>query len=151
MIKIRNYVDVDFHVSFWRHFVKTLLTLGYLYIRDIFLRSAETLNALTNATWVTFSLHSVLLFFVSGWCRRKRKFVSPGRSLRAARRARQISLSAAGTEPSRRGGDASSACNGSVVTGAGSVGGYNWAELQRQGGSTGGSAYRCGRVVHCPT
>lgn len=122
MIKIRNYVDVDFHVSFWRHFVKTLLTLGYLYIRDIFLR--------------------VLLFFVSGWCRRKRKFVSPGRSLRAARRARQISLSATGgTEPSRRGGDASSACNGSVVTGAGSVGGYNWAELQRQGGSTGGSAY----------
>ena len=44
MIKIRNYVDVDFHVSFWRHFVKTLLTLGYLYIRDIFFRSAETLN-----------------------------------------------------------------------------------------------------------
>ena len=97
---------------------------------------------------VTFSLHSVLLFFVSGWCRRKRKFVSPGRSLRAARRARQISLSATGTEPSRRGGDASSACNGSVVTGAGSVGGYNWAELQRQGGSTGGSAYRCGTLSH---
>ena len=83
------------------------------------------------------SFQSVVLFFVSGWCRRKRKFVSPGRSLRAARRARQISLSAAGAA------EASSVCNGSVVGGgAGSVGGYNWAELQRQGGSTGGSAYR---------
>jgi len=114
MIKIRNYVDVEFHVSFWRHFIKTFLTLVYFYIRDIFLR--------------------VVLFFVSGWCRRKRKFVSPpGRSLRAARRARQISLSAAG--PSGNVG------NGSVVTGAGSVSSFNWAELQRQGGSTGGSAY----------
>ena len=87
------------------------------------------------------SFQSVVLFFVSGWCRRKRKFVSPGRSLRAARRARQISLSAADPSGILRRGEASSVCNGSVVTGAGSVSGYNWAELQRQGGSTGGSAY----------
>ena len=85
-------------------------------------------------TKVPFLFPSVVLFFVSGWCRRKRKFVPPpGRSLRAARRARQISLSAAG--PSGNVG------NGSVVTGAGSVSSFNWAELQRQGGSTGGSAY----------
>ena len=45
----------------------------------------------------------------------------------------QILLSAAG--PSGNVG------NGSVVTGAGSVSSFNWAELQRQGGSTGGSAY----------
>ena len=44
MIKIRNYVDVEFHVSFWRHFVKTLLTLVYFYIRDIFLRSAQRIT-----------------------------------------------------------------------------------------------------------
>ena len=41
MIKIRNYVDVEFHLSFWRHFVKTLLTLAYFYIRDILIRSAK--------------------------------------------------------------------------------------------------------------
>ena len=98
-------------------------------------------------TKVPFLFPSVVLFFVSGWCRRKRKFVSPGRSLRAARRARQISLSAADPSGLLRRGEASSVCNGSVVTGAGSVSGYNWAELQRQGGSTGGSAYRCGIYV----
>ena len=41
MIKIRNYVDVEFHVSFWRHFVKTILTLAYFYVWDIFIRSAK--------------------------------------------------------------------------------------------------------------
>ena len=44
MIKIRNYVDVEFHVSFWRHFIKTFLTLVYFYIRDIFLRSAQRIT-----------------------------------------------------------------------------------------------------------
>ena len=39
MLNIRNYVDVEFHVSFWRHFVKTILDLAYFYIRNIFLRS----------------------------------------------------------------------------------------------------------------
>ena len=48
MIKIRDYLDVEFHVTFWRHFVTTLLNLGFLYIRDIFLRSGQSFDCLNH-------------------------------------------------------------------------------------------------------